>query len=134
GAATAAMKPAPTSPALDAGDPGFAPPPAVDQRGKTRPSGGRVDMGAVELQTIVAPPPPKLQASSDTGASTTDQITRDNTPTFDVTGTAGGTVTLWRDGVSTGIHRAGDGAITDTGAPADGAHTYAVTQTSSDDV
>lgn len=39
-----------TSPALNAGNPAFAPPPASDQRGQPRVAGGRIDLGAVELQ------------------------------------------------------------------------------------
>ena len=49
GGPTLTMKPASTSPAIDAGDPAFAPPPATDQRGFARVAGGRIDMGAVEL-------------------------------------------------------------------------------------
>jgi hypothetical protein len=44
------------SPAIDAGDPAFAPPPATDQRGQPRVSNGRIDLGAFELQ-IPGPPP-----------------------------------------------------------------------------
>lgn len=42
----------PTSPALDAGNPDFIPPPAFDQRGEgfDRVVGGRIDMGALESQ------------------------------------------------------------------------------------
>ncbi len=48
---------APASAALDAGDPGFAPPPAVDQRGELRVSGPVIDIGAFELeQTPVVTP------------------------------------------------------------------------------
>jgi parallel beta-helix repeat protein len=36
------------SPAIDAGDPAFAPPPATDQRGDPRVVHGRIDIGAVE--------------------------------------------------------------------------------------
>jgi parallel beta-helix repeat protein len=41
-----------TSPGVDTGDPAYAPPPALDQRGTgfPRKSGPRVDMGAVELE------------------------------------------------------------------------------------
>ena len=35
---------------IDAGDPGFTPPPSTDQRGLMRVVNGRVDMGAVEVQ------------------------------------------------------------------------------------
>jgi hypothetical protein len=46
------------SPARNAGDPTFTSPPAFDQRGSgfARVSGGRIDMGAYEEQTVVAPP------------------------------------------------------------------------------
>ncbi len=42
----------PDSPALDRGDPNFAPPPAFDQRGEgfDRVVNGRIDIGAVEMQ------------------------------------------------------------------------------------
>jgi hypothetical protein len=50
GGPTATHLPAFTSPVVDAGDPGFAPPPATDQRGQPRVAGARIDMGAVELQ------------------------------------------------------------------------------------
>ena len=39
-----------TSPVVDAGDPSFTPPPAIDARGMPRVVNGRVDMGAIELQ------------------------------------------------------------------------------------
>jgi hypothetical protein len=37
------------SPARDAGDPAFAPPPATDQRGEPRVQNGRIDIGAAEV-------------------------------------------------------------------------------------
>lgn len=49
GGPTETMRPAAASPAVNAGDPAFAAPPATDQRGFSRVSGGRIDMGAVEL-------------------------------------------------------------------------------------
>jgi uncharacterized repeat protein (TIGR01451 family) len=49
GGPTLTMKPAATSPAVNAGDPAFTPPPSTDQRGLARVVGGRIDMGAVEL-------------------------------------------------------------------------------------
>lgn len=39
-----------TSPVINAGDATFAPPPATDQRGAARISGGIIDIGAVEVQ------------------------------------------------------------------------------------
>ena len=47
----------PGSPAIDAGDPSFASPPDSDQRGApfVRVSGGRIDIGAFELQPMLAP-------------------------------------------------------------------------------
>lgn len=50
GGPTATHLPADTSPAVDAGDATFAPPPPTDQRGLPRLSGGRIDIGAVEVQ------------------------------------------------------------------------------------
>ena len=52
GGPTPTRLPAASSPAVDAGDPGFAAPPATDQRGAglDRVSNGRLDIGAVELQ------------------------------------------------------------------------------------
>jgi uncharacterized repeat protein (TIGR01451 family)/CSLREA domain-containing protein len=38
------------SPAVNTGDPAYAPPPTIDQRGQPRVAGGRTDMGATELQ------------------------------------------------------------------------------------
>jgi hypothetical protein len=47
------------SPAIDAGDPSFTPPPDYDQRGIgfNRVVNGRIDIGAFEVQTIVCPQP-----------------------------------------------------------------------------
>jgi hypothetical protein len=55
GGPTRTKLPAATSPAVDAGNPAYAPPPATDQRGLPRLAGFRVDMGAVELQAVVPP-------------------------------------------------------------------------------
>jgi parallel beta-helix repeat protein len=49
GGPTQTHLPAGTSPAVNAGDPAFAPPPATDQRGFDRVAGGRIDIGAVEV-------------------------------------------------------------------------------------
>ncbi|HSK79756.1 MAG TPA: IPTL-CTERM sorting domain-containing protein [Thermoanaerobaculia bacterium] len=50
GGTTETHLPADTSPAVNAGDATFSPPPPTDQRGFTRLSGGRIDIGAVERQ------------------------------------------------------------------------------------
>jgi hypothetical protein len=42
------------SPAIDAGDPGFTPPPHVDQRGYNRVANGRIDIGAFESNSSPA--------------------------------------------------------------------------------
>jgi hypothetical protein len=49
GGLTQTQLPAPTSPAVDHGDPAFTPPPATDQRGLPRVADGRLDIGAVEI-------------------------------------------------------------------------------------
>lgn len=49
GGPTQTHLPAAASPAVNAGDAAFAPPPATDQRGLARVRGGRIDIGAVEL-------------------------------------------------------------------------------------
>jgi parallel beta-helix repeat protein/predicted outer membrane repeat protein len=47
------------SPALDAGNPSFTPPPSTDQRGYARIFNGRIDIGALEVQ----PTPPPITIS-----------------------------------------------------------------------
>ena len=52
----------------------------------------------VTIDTTYAPAAPDLQAASDTGVSQTDNVTADNTPTFDLFG-AGPYFRFYRDGV-----------------------------------
>ncbi|SBS30740.1 Cadherin domain protein [Marinomonas spartinae] len=55
------------------------------------------------------PSTPDLSAASDTGISSTDNITNDTTPTFTVTGvTSGATVTLFNDANNNGVVDAGE--------------------------
>ena len=54
GGPTPTQKPGAASPAVDAGDPAFIPPPSTDQRGFPRVSGGRLDMGSVEVESAPA--------------------------------------------------------------------------------
>ncbi len=57
GGATPTRLPQAGSPAIDAGDPAFSAPPAVDQRGTgfARVMFGRLDIGAVEVQAQTLP-------------------------------------------------------------------------------
>jgi hypothetical protein len=52
GGPTPTLLPVPKSPAIDAGDPAFTPPPDFDQRGLPRVVDGVIDIGAVERQAI----------------------------------------------------------------------------------
>jgi CSLREA domain-containing protein len=54
GGSTQTYLPLPASPAINAGDPAFVPPPASDQRGLPRVVGGRIDIGAVETNYTIA--------------------------------------------------------------------------------
>jgi CSLREA domain-containing protein len=83
--------------------------PAFDQRGFARTVNfdsvapvapyDDTDVGAYELQkTPGTPNTPDLDAASDTGVSSTDNVTSDTSPTFTISGvTSGGTVELLRD-------------------------------------
>jgi hypothetical protein len=57
----------------------------IDQAGNESPRAGQVSV-TVDTARPAAPPAPVLAASSDTGASNTDGITMDNTPTFNGSG------------------------------------------------
>lgn len=52
GGPTLTETPLPGSPAIDGGDPAYAPPPAFDQRGFVRVFSGRIDIGAVEFGSV----------------------------------------------------------------------------------
>ena len=80
------------SPAIDAGDPGFAPPPATDQRGEgfDRVINGRVDAGALEKQNnnpIVNPViSPRNPTTNETITVTANSDATNLTYTFFVNG------------------------------------------------
>jgi hypothetical protein len=59
GGSTQTHRPYPQSPAIDAGDPSFTPPPFYDQRGTgfDRVVNGRIDIGSFEVQEGKPPPP-----------------------------------------------------------------------------
>jgi hypothetical protein len=56
----------------------------------------------VDTSADAAPGAPDLQASSDLGSSSTDNITNDTTPTFDISCVTGSTVQLYSDAVASG--------------------------------
>jgi hypothetical protein len=60
GGPTQTHRPYPQSPAINAGDPGFTPPPFYDQRGTgfDRVVNGRIDIGSFEVQAGKPPPSP----------------------------------------------------------------------------
>jgi PhoPQ-activated pathogenicity-related protein len=81
-------------------------------------------------RSIVTPQLPDLIAASDSGASDTDNITNDDTPTIDVTAELGSTVTLFVDGSPVGQQTAGPVAQFTLGSLGDG--TYSVTASAVD--
>jgi subtilisin family serine protease len=88
-------------------------------------TGGRADLdgGIAQLAALPAiPSTPDLAPASDTGASNTDNITNDNTPTFNGTGTIGATIRIYADGVEVGnglVNVSGNWSVT-TSALTDG--------------
>lgn len=104
----------------------------VDAAGNSSPTSSQL---VVVIDTVAdaAPGTPDLQAVSDTGASSTDNVTSDTTPTFDITCLTGDAVTLY-DGVTvlgTAACVGGTAAITSS-ALADG--TYSAIQATQEDV
>jgi hypothetical protein len=76
----------PGSPAIDAGDPNFTPPPDYDQRGPgfVRVFNGRIDVGSFEVQPTPTPTPtltPTATATSTPTATPTSTPTSTPTPT-----------------------------------------------------
>src|SRR6476646_8496193 len=82
----------PGSPAIDAGDPNFAPPPDYDQRGPgfVRVFNGRIDVGSFEVQPTPTPTPTATATSTPTATAT---ATATFTPTATPTATATPTLT-----------------------------------------
>ena len=80
--------PLPSSPAIDAGDPSFTPPPSLDQRGYVRVINGRIDIGSVEAQFVPPSPSPTATASATPTATPSATITPLGTPTPTPTPTA----------------------------------------------
>ena len=80
----------PGSPAIDAGDPNFTPPPFYDQRGTgyDRVKNGRIDVGSFEVQTPPTPTPTPTATATATATATPTP-----TPTATATATATSTAT-----------------------------------------
>jgi len=88
----------PGSPAIDAGDPNFTPPPYYDQRGPVfwRLRNGRIDSGSFEVQAGTTPSPTPTPTASPTPTSSptpTATFTPTSTATFTPTPTATATPT-----------------------------------------
>src|SRR4029077_15015509 len=82
----------PGSPAIDAGDPNFTPPPYYDQRGPVfwRVRNGRLDVGSFEVQAGTTPSPTPTSTASPTPtptATATAKATATFTPTVTPTST-----------------------------------------------
>ena len=82
----------PGSPAIDAGDPNFIPPPDYDQRGPgfVRVFNGRIDVGSFEVQPTPTPTPTPTASPTPTPTAT---FTPTSTPTATATPTITATVT-----------------------------------------
>jgi hypothetical protein len=84
----------PGSPAIDAGDPNFIPPPYYDQRGPVfwRLRNNRIDVGSFEVQSGTTPSPTPTPTASPTPTPTAT-FTPTSTPTATATPTLTATVT-----------------------------------------
>src|SRR5207247_8961261 len=85
----------PGSPAIDAGDPNFTPPPSFDQRGPgfDRVVNGRIDKGSFEVQRPTATPTPTLTPTATATPTATPTSTSTATPTATATSTPTATPT-----------------------------------------
>ena len=90
-----------------------------------------VSVSFILLTTPPAPVTPQLLASSDTGTSSSDGITKDTTPTFEVAAPANDIVTLYANGVQVGQATANNGPVFITTTTL-AAGTYAMTATAED--
>jgi hypothetical protein len=94
----------PGSPAIDAGDPNFTPPPLFDQRGPgfDRVVNGRIDVGSFEVQSGATPTPTATLTPSPTPTATaTPTATPSSTPTATSTPSSTPTATATETPTST---------------------------------
>ncbi len=101
---------------------------AKDSNGNLSPE---VAVSFILITTPPAPVTPQLLASSDTGISSTDGITRDTTPTFKVNAPANAIVRLYASGVLVGKATVTNGPVFIT-TQALSARTYQFTATAED--
>ena len=103
---------------------------ATDPAGNTSPA---TTVALVIDTTPPAAPAADVAAASDTGASNTDNITNDTTPTISGTGTAGDTITVTMPGtgevLTTVVASNGSWSVTPTQALAQGTANVSVTAT-----
>ncbi len=109
------------SPAIDAGDPAFVPPPTTDQRGQPRVSGARIDIGAYEV--------------SGTPAITALSISSGGSSQLQLAGDPGWTYSVWAStnlanwsklGSPTATTNLGHYTFTDSSPPSSGKRFYQV--------
>ncbi|MEQ1761710.1 MAG: choice-of-anchor Q domain-containing protein [Pyrinomonadaceae bacterium] len=112
----------------------------TDQRGVVRPQDGdgdgtgTVDIGAFEAmraEVVAATAAPDLQAASDSGATSSDNITKNPSMSFDISGaTAGSTVELLQDGtlVASAVASGSTLTLSDTAPKLDGVYVYTTRQ------
>lgn len=92
---------------------------------------GNISSASTGLLVTIASAPgtpatPDLDAASDTGSSSVDNITKDNTPTFVGTGTNGDTVTVYDGAVVAGTTTVGGGVWAATVSLGEGTHEVSV--------
>jgi hypothetical protein len=93
GGTTETQLPAAASPAVDSGDPAFAPPPTTDQRGLPRVFNGRIDMGSVELGATLMPGTIQLTMATASVAENAGTVTITATRTGGTDGAVSVTIT-----------------------------------------
>jgi hypothetical protein len=88
----------------------------------------------IDTTAPTVPPTPDLQDESDTGASNTDNLTNDNTPSFDVQCSEAGIINLFADEINIGNHicTGTESAVIMSSTLDD--ETYDVTTTATDDL
>src|SRR5207249_2316251 len=102
----------PGSPAIDAGDPSFTPPPDYDQRGSgySRIANGRVDIGAFEVQIVIPSYAGQVQPPINADGTSTFSVRRGVVPVR-FTLTQGGVATCDLPPATIAVTRTAGGVI-----------------------